>query len=67
MLAIAEGTSDQFMAGSPESKIVSFGVANLGNSQAIICDSRLEADNFGSQFSSTRINQRLPIVYTETV
>jgi len=56
---ILQGVSDQFMVGSPESKIASFSVANLGNSWTITCDPRLEADDLGSQFCSTRINQRL--------
>ena len=48
------------MAGSSESKITRFGVANLSNSWAIACDPRLEAGDFNSQTRSPRINQRLP-------
>ena len=47
------------MAGSSESKITRFGVANLSNSCAITCDPRLESGDFNSQTCSPRIDQRL--------
>ena len=64
------------MAGSSESKITRFGVANLSNNWAIAyrdvgnarekghgsaaCDPRLELGDFDSQARSPRLNQRLP-------
>jgi hypothetical protein len=45
------------MTSSPDFKITRFSVAQLGNSQAVARDLRLKSENFGSQFSSARIDQ----------